>query len=854
MGFFNTLSQKAKGTVRKMFQGYYSQVLQIPPDLNTQDYLIQYGKIGWLFACTSRIANDVADTEWKAYRKGEEDSLNNSKALELLENPNPYFSKFRTLELTQMYLDLVGKCFWYIAKDRAGRPAQIWVVSPLNMTIIPDTNKFIKGFVYQAGAQRVPLSTDEVIMFSYQDPSNPYNGVSPAKAAAIALESDKFASQWNRNFFYNNAEPQGIVSFPDGVEEDDFNAWIAKWQDKYGGVGNAKKTAFIRGGQVSYTAIQISQRDMDFYNLRLNNRDEILAIFGVPKSVLGIVEDVNRASAEASEYTYMKHTISPKNRRIQDILNNEYVQLFNEDVELRPNNVVPEDKEFIKTVVEGQTDKSITKNEARNILNKLLGCKLEPLPGGDVIYQPVSMQPMGTALSTQQTAPKEEKPIEDTPKDSQSTKSLKKNGFSKTVRKKIARQIEKNNKTRQEDFIKLAEPLKNEFNKVIANYFNDMQKDVVSKILDGSKEPVDIKKWNKELQDRVVGLYVKCFKVGGQSVVNEFKAISNYIHKDTGVQFDVKDPKVQAKIKNKVSKITEVNDSTKDRVKDIIEEMCSSDEGFTIRDIAKRIESDDFYEFSKDRANCIAQTETMTSLNQATIEGYKQNSDLIDGKAWLPSYHNTRQSHLDAGTEYSTDTPISVDEPFNVGGYDCECPGDDSLPASEVVNCACCMSPVVKVDDENNSENNDSNDRNSDIMSMNLQLFSQSFKDVIDEKISNGLLSKSEVDASISYWNDNIKEKIETPIGDIKPTTDRYYHVIDGHPEFLDKKEIDNIFSTLESPDVIYKVKLGRAGYVKNINGKDILVIAKDKVITAYYPSDNYLKKIKGGEIIWEKE
>lgn len=401
--------RKAKTAVRKMFQGYYSQVLQIPPSLNTQDYLIQYGKIGWLFACTSRIANDVADTEWKAYRKGEEDPLKSSKALELLENPNPYFSRFRTLELTQMYLDLVGKCFWYIAKDRAGRPAQIWVISPLNMTIVPDRDNFIKGFIYQAGAQMVPLTTDEVIMFSYQDPNNPYDGVSPAKAAAIALESDKFASQWNRNFFYNNAEPQGIVSFPDGVEEDDFTAWIEKWQDKYGGVANAKKTAFIRGGQVSYTAIQISQKDMDFYNLRLNNRDEILAIFGVPKSIIGIVDDVNRANAEASEYTYMKHTISPKLKRIQDIINNEYVQLFGEEgVELRYTDVVPENKDFIKSVVDSQTDKSITKNEARNILNKLLGLKLEPLEGGDVIYQPVGIQPMGTQMPTVSNAPPKE--------------------------------------------------------------------------------------------------------------------------------------------------------------------------------------------------------------------------------------------------------------------------------------------------------------------------------------------------------------------------------------------------------------------------------------------------------------
>jgi len=101
-------------------------------------------------------------------------------------------------------------------------------------------------------------------------------------------------------------------------------------------------------------------------------------------------------------------------------------------------------------------------------------------------------------------------------------------------------------------------PLANEFQSIVQSYLKDMQKEVVHKVLDGSKDPVDSKKWNKTLQDKTVSLYIKCFQTGGKAVVSEFKSIENYIHKDLNISFDIKDPAVQSKIQSKVSKITQV--------------------------------------------------------------------------------------------------------------------------------------------------------------------------------------------------------------------------------------------------------------------------------------------------------
>lgn len=678
MKFWNSLSKTIRNATRKMFQGYYSQVCMIPPALNTQAYIKAYGEIGWLFACTSKIGADVGDTEWKAYKKGEEDPLNSSRALELLLNPNPYFSFFRIIEMTQIYLDLTGKCFWYIAKDRAGRPSQIWVVSPINMTIIPDRDNFIKGFIYQAGAQNVPLEPDEVIFFNYADPNNPYNGISPAHAAAIPLESDKYAATWNRNFFYNNAEPAGIVSFPDGVDGDDFEAWKEKWRDEYGGPGNAKKTAFIRGGQVTYTAIQISQKDMDFYNLRLSNRDEILAMFGMPKSILGIVEDVNRANAEASEYTYMKHTISPRLKRIQDILNNQFIKLFGEEgTELKFTDVVPENKDFIKSVLDSQTDKSITKNEARNILNKLLGLKLEPVDGGNVIYQAVNLQPMGTPMPQLNNSSKQGNT---NPSNDDNNKKL---GFKKKSLKKKFSQINKDQYWN--DFVTKAAKFENELKPAWKEILIHQKEIVLSKL----KSHKSIKSIN---EDDLLNFFFSKDEV--KYILNRMRPVLNNIVKDKANQvleeldaepdFDIHSTKVSDWL-NKYcgDQIHDINTTTKKEIRDQIK--AGENAGESIPDLSERISQyfNDTIDYRTDR---IARTEVMSASNNASLMGMQQ-SGVVDNKEWLTALdERTREWHAEANGQV-----VKIDGSFVVDGEELDCPGDPAASPENIINCRCTL-------------------------------------------------------------------------------------------------------------------------------------------------------------------
>jgi HK97 family phage portal protein len=679
------LLKKLFRSVAKKFDGYYSGTYMIAPNLNTADYLKTYGECGWLFACTSKIAQNIADSEWNAVKKDSDGNENvvQSKILDLLMNPNPFTSFYDFFELHQLYLEITGKCYWYIEKDRIGRPQEIYLINPLYMITYPDRDNFIKGYGYRAGVEEIPLNVDEVIFFNFPNPLNPYDGVSPAKAVADSIESHKYATKYNKNFFYNGAEPKGIVTFPD-VNDDDYERLKEKWQDQYGGFDNAHKTAFIRGSQVSYTAIQISQKDMDFFNLKVQSRDEIFGSYGVPKSIFGITEDVNRANAETAEYTMAKHVVRPRLRKLQEKLNNEFVPMFKDEegTILKFLDPVPANKDFIKSVVDSQTDKSITKNEAREILNKLLGTKLKPIEGGNVIYQPISQQPMGTAMPTvSNTSSKEDCNLaEKTP---QEPKEPQKNIKSKLQLRLKAKLDNLDKETYWKAFVNKTDKFEKEMQPVWKEIF-EHQKD---KIVAGIKSHKSIKAIiiedilkflsdNEEsdyMVEQIMPLLKKIMADKGDQVMDEL---------ETNTSFNLHDPKVTEWLDKYCGiQITNINSTTETLIRKQLKQ--GQGEGESIPKLCDRI-SQYFDDMEGYRIQTICRTEVISATNQSSLLGYKQ-SGVVDKKQWLTAIdERTREWHIEADGQ-----TVDLDKNFIVDGEELECPGGMGGSPENVVNCRC---------------------------------------------------------------------------------------------------------------------------------------------------------------------
>jgi HK97 family phage portal protein len=283
-----------------------------------------YQQSPWVYVAVNRIAEAAALVPLRVLRVDGEKAVEVARhPLEvLLEAPNPFMSRFELFESTVGMLELYGNAYWFLSSGVDGAPAQIWTLRPDRVSIVPDAMHYIRGYVYEIDGLRIPLETEEVIHFKRWHPANDYYGLSALEAARLAVLSDKAMAEWNRNTFgMDNGVPAGMVVVKNNPSEADFERMKREWRASYG--GTQRRTAFLRGTDIEWKTIGLSQTDLDFLNGRKANRDEILNIFGVPVGLIS--ENATEANAKVAERQFIERTLYPKLVRLaqkitQDLL------------------------------------------------------------------------------------------------------------------------------------------------------------------------------------------------------------------------------------------------------------------------------------------------------------------------------------------------------------------------------------------------------------------------------------------------------------------------------------------------------------------------------------------------------
>ena len=290
---------------------------------------------GTLFAIVDRTSNATALVDWKLWRKAKsgmkEDrvEVTSHAALDLWNRPNPFMPRQEFVETSTQHYDLTGETEWVIARRPGIKlPLEMWPVRPDRMTPQPDRDRFLKGWVYTSpDGEQIPLELDEVIQLRRPNPLDPYRGLSPVLSILPDLDTGRYAAEWSRAFFQNSAQPGGVIEVPVHLNDDEFNEFRDRWAEQHKGVGNAHKVAIVEYG-AKWSDRTISQRDMQFVELRGATRDAIREAYGILKFAVGDLEDVNRAVAEAAKAWFAEQLTVPRLERIKGALNNELLPMY----------------------------------------------------------------------------------------------------------------------------------------------------------------------------------------------------------------------------------------------------------------------------------------------------------------------------------------------------------------------------------------------------------------------------------------------------------------------------------------------------------------------------------------------
>jgi len=570
------LFRKAKQVNRR--SGFLYNGWESPPDKNVRGLLGAYSEIYSLFGITLRIATALSEVKWRLY-KGSERSERSQVAEHPILNLLDYANEFQTgqeiMELTSIHMDLGGRAYWYLPRNGLRVPGEIWVLAPHLMKPVPSRDNFISGYVYRAGNEQIPFDKSEIIRFPMPDPLNQLGGVGYAQAAAIELDSEAYAGRWNRNFFYNSARPDGAIETEENLTPEQFEQLKEQWQSRHGGLGRAHKVAILEGG-MKYQQIQLSQKDMDFSQLRKTTRENIMFAFGIPQSVMGVSENVNRANAEAGDYTFARWLVKPRLTRIKNKLNEALIPMFPmaKGVEIDFDEVVPETIEQKKMLAEtGLKSGFMTINEGR----KLTG--LDPIPSGDVLLIPLNMIP-SPANETLEYNPPPEAP--------------KSKGFS-----------EEQKESRWKSYILKTERIESKFRLVFRRLLINQRDEVLRNYETQGRAEFDYTASVDKFKKSFIPVISLAYEEGKEDAVKQPDPHSvEWIEKRAG------------------ELVTGINKTTQNSLRIALKEGL--EQGEDSKKIARRIRGF-FDETYRGRAQRIARTEIIAASNEGALAGYEEN-------------------------------------------------------------------------------------------------------------------------------------------------------------------------------------------------------------------------------------
>lgn len=376
----------------------YSASRAIAEDVASIDFELYINRTGTKSAVMSqklqskKLVKQLKSTQvksMKGHMKPALEEVENHALLDLLYCPNPFMTKDEFMEMTVLHMELAGEAFWYIIRNKAGVPVELWPLMPYLVQIKKHPEKFIEGYAYiTPGGNTLIIEPDDIIHHKYVDPNNLYRGMSVVRASARAIDTDAHAADWNRNFFYNSAVPDIALEADGTLSDETFKRLKEDWDGRYAGTDNAHKTAILEEG-LKVNVLSMAQRDMEFLEGRKFNRDQILALFRVSGSILGIQENSNRATAESAEYVFSKRVIKPKMMRITNRITEDLAVQFDPKLVVGFENPVPEDKDYLLREKEVSINKWRTINEVREDEGH------DPVKGGEAIYQPLNLIPIG---------------------------------------------------------------------------------------------------------------------------------------------------------------------------------------------------------------------------------------------------------------------------------------------------------------------------------------------------------------------------------------------------------------------------------------------------------------------------
>ena len=272
-------------------------------------------RVTWVFRCIDAISGNQARLPMVLRKDNSPNGEIINKKDDLLtllnsksnEGENSFIFRFRVS--SQLLMSTRG-VFVEKVRGRDGKVNALYLLPPQHTAPIPDAKKFVSGFeVSLPGGYKKVISPDDVIWIRRPHPLDPYLSLTPMETAGVAIEIENLAKIYNRNFLLNDGRPGGLLVVRGEMDEDDKEELRSRFRGNLNRTGATSVIASDDG--VDFVDTSSNPRDAAYVQMRQITKEEILAAFGVPESVIGNASGRTFSNASEELRVFWMETMQP---------------------------------------------------------------------------------------------------------------------------------------------------------------------------------------------------------------------------------------------------------------------------------------------------------------------------------------------------------------------------------------------------------------------------------------------------------------------------------------------------------------------------------------------------------------
>ncbi len=593
----------------------------------------------------------------------------------------------------------VGESYLLVLRDGNGVPFNLQLSQPGALEPLVNGGR-ITGY-RTTGQTSITLRSIDVVRIWDVDPFNLFTGASVMVRNASKINTDAFAHEHWEKFYQHDATPKTYMEAadstaelptPDQQEQLD-TSWIRRLNRRF---GSQRSPTFVHP-QWKLKELQSQSEAVNGVAMMAHTSSEVMESYGVPPSMLGRNQDVNRAAAETARFTFDLYTTEPITCVIADAITDQlapqYEQAEGVRLVVKYKPFISRDKDF-----ELRKDETDLKNKIRNI-DEVRDAREPALPKiswgqwpvGTFADIPYTGEEEEVDLSAFELPPvdeeeeaeavaeldEDETETEETPEEEERKRGF---PFMRRVRahftpeREWQRQLDRERKWTPVFQSKLRAVINRQGQISIERFLKrGLRQRVTGEEI--AAEVFPLTGWEDLFERQVDPVRTAAFVESGGAATTAI----------TGKAFRFDAAARAALARQNALHITLVNEHTRSLIVEAIDAGLVEGEG--VGQVAKRI-SDVFGQRKRDTKR-IARTEMAGAVSEAQEQGYEQ-TGVVERKQWNSSLDaDVRDSHLIDGQT------VALGENFTLTDSGTgPSPGAPEFSAGNRINCRCFLTPV----------------------------------------------------------------------------------------------------------------------------------------------------------------